>query len=437
MSKLKKSRSAKDEVAAFKSDVEQISHAHRPYENFVNFLEAAYCAIAKRNCGDEKRAELLKQRYMRVVGKYSREPEAMMRMSHVLGSLTMTIPNYPGDFLGEAYMGAGFGNERAGQFFTPFAICSLMARINFDEDQLARIKAEGRPVTVSDPACGAGAQILAVADCLTEGGLDVAQYLLATLVDIDSICFQMSYLQMTLKGIPAICIHGNSLTLEECERAFTPAAIRLLNRSPELLGRRQAQQGTTPGTQAEDDEVGARDLTANLDVEARSEAPDRATSGSANSPVPRYEPSAVEATQLAPKPLTLELFPSSEASPVGSQRPRPVEVQPQIRVVTSSRDLRAARAGGSRNVGGAPEHAGQIADLFASKLQNDESVSQSKEESQAGTTQLTSQTLHAEQVGTDLESVGQGADPTPRLGKPNLTRIHLPLVRRPSLRRRR
>lgn len=43
--------------------------------------------------------------------------------------------------------------------------------------------------------------------------------------DIDLKCVYMCYLQLSLYGIPAVVIHGNTLTLEEWSRWFTPVYI--------------------------------------------------------------------------------------------------------------------------------------------------------------------------------------------------------------------
>ena len=39
--------------------------------------------------------------------------------------------------------------------------------------------------------------------------------------DVSELCFHMTYLQLSLRGIPALVTHGNSLTLETFARAWT------------------------------------------------------------------------------------------------------------------------------------------------------------------------------------------------------------------------
>jgi len=78
-------------------------------------------------------------------------------------------------------------------------------------------------VTVQEPACGAGGMILAAADVLAAKGHDIGQHLFVDATDISPMCFRMSYLQASLRGIPATIHRGNLLSLEMFEAAHTPA----------------------------------------------------------------------------------------------------------------------------------------------------------------------------------------------------------------------
>jgi hypothetical protein len=43
--------------------------------------------------------------------------------------------------------------------------------------------------------------------------------------DLSALCFHMTYLQLSLRGIPALVTYGNSLTLETFSRAWPPATM--------------------------------------------------------------------------------------------------------------------------------------------------------------------------------------------------------------------
>lgn len=209
-------------IADFHKALDQISHSHSRCENFRLFIEAAYCALARRTALSRARTEALEASYMAIVKRYSREPEAPRRMAELFGRLGLALSCYHGDFLGEAYMTAGFGNKYAGQFFTPYCISSLIARVNVTRECVEEALAAGHPLRLLEPASGAGSMVLAGAEHLQEKGFDLSKCLFATLVDIDPLCVQMGFLQLSFKNVPAACVHGNSLVpVEEYSFAYT------------------------------------------------------------------------------------------------------------------------------------------------------------------------------------------------------------------------
>jgi hypothetical protein len=60
-----------------------------------------------------------------------------------------------------------------------------------------------------------------------KAGFNPCSQMVATAIDIDAKCAHMCYLQMSLYGIPAVIIHGNTLTCQEYSRWYTP--VYLLN----------------------------------------------------------------------------------------------------------------------------------------------------------------------------------------------------------------
>ena len=63
------------------------------------------------------------------------------------------------DFLGELFMELELGNHWKGQFFTPYCVCKAMANIAVGEAE--RQIGEKGYISVCDPACGAGATLIA------------------------------------------------------------------------------------------------------------------------------------------------------------------------------------------------------------------------------------------------------------------------------------
>ena len=67
--------------------------------------------------------------------------------------------------------------------------------------------------------------ILGFVNALEKKGYSRSHHVVATATDVDLKCVYMCYLQLSLLGIPAVVIHGNSLTLEEWSRWYTPIYV--------------------------------------------------------------------------------------------------------------------------------------------------------------------------------------------------------------------
>lgn len=81
-------------------------------------------------------------------------------------------------------------------------------------------------IRASEPACGSGGMVLALAKHMKENlGINFQQHLHVIATDIDSRCVHMAYLQMSLLFIPAIVVHGDTLRLQEFDHWHTNAHI--------------------------------------------------------------------------------------------------------------------------------------------------------------------------------------------------------------------
>ena len=135
----------------------------------------------------------------------------------LLSLVVVALSDRMGDFLGECFTSLDLSSKYKGQFFTPYYISKLMASLLGENSR----EYEG----LSEPACGAGGMIIARADVLMELGINYQQVLEVQAVDIDSLCVNMCYIQLTLLHVSAEVIHGNSLTLEVFKTWYTPAYI--------------------------------------------------------------------------------------------------------------------------------------------------------------------------------------------------------------------
>ncbi|RZT29101.1 N-6 DNA methylase [Cupriavidus agavae] len=232
MSKAAKRRfegTASDPHKQLLSYFKAFGHRHSMHEVFSDFVELSALAIS--NAVDRHQFDAREKRYLEIVKRYERED--LVRFSHMLRALTMTfearvqqlVPHGDGlaDVLGQTYMLLELGNDRAGQFFTPYSVSRLMASIN-NGDGNPYIDRDGF-VSISEPACGAAGMVIACADALHDAGRNYQQSMHATCIDIDPRCVHMAYVQLSLLHIPAIVVHGNALSVEAWGTWFTPAHV--------------------------------------------------------------------------------------------------------------------------------------------------------------------------------------------------------------------
>lgn len=124
------------------------------------------------------------------------------------------------DFLGAIFMELELGDDRNGQYFTPYHVQSLMAKLLMPDVEQT-IRREGF-VTVSDPASGAAGMIVAYAENLLEAGYNPSEHMFASCIDIDAIAADMAFIQLSLLGIPAEVVTGNTLTMLLNRVRYTP-----------------------------------------------------------------------------------------------------------------------------------------------------------------------------------------------------------------------
>lgn len=217
------SRREEDHTQALLRLINETAHRWSPHQVFSDFVEMACLAIS--NVVDRRQYEAREARYLEIVGKYPRED--VERFPRMLGRLTLALEQccltgVLEDVLGKVYMLADLGNDRAGQFFTPYEISRLMAGMLMGDG--AQVREQGF-IDLMEPTCGAGGMVIAFAEALQHAGLNYQSAMHATCIDIDARCAHMTYLQLSLLHIPAIVLHGNSLTDEVWSRWYTPAHV--------------------------------------------------------------------------------------------------------------------------------------------------------------------------------------------------------------------
>ena len=197
-----------------------LSYRHNTVKVFSDFVEVS--AIALSNAVDKTNYAEREQRYLDIVGQYTKEE--FHTFPELLGMLIEHLETYPKDVLGDIFHELELHNERKGQFFTPYPICQMMAKIVIGDNPQSIIDKNGF-ITVSEPSCGTGAMVIATAYELLSQGINYQQSMHVTAIDLDATCIHAAYVQFSLLHIPATLIHGDSLSLKSYNQWYTPAHV--------------------------------------------------------------------------------------------------------------------------------------------------------------------------------------------------------------------
>lgn len=199
--------------------IDEVGRRHNRHQVFRDFVTMSAVAMSKL---DLRQAEAREELYMSCVRRYS--PDEASLIAHMFGELQEGLHVAPRDLLGEIFMQLDLGSSRMGQFFTPHHICELMASLTMSDDIEEKVARRGF-VTVHEPASGSGATIIAMMLAMQERGLSYQRHVHVTAIDLDPTAAMMAYVQLSLMHVPATVVHGNTLTLEQYSRWYTPAHI--------------------------------------------------------------------------------------------------------------------------------------------------------------------------------------------------------------------
>ena len=180
------------------------------WEVWQDFITMSAISIANALGGPHKEAR--EREYMNHASRYS--AAEIERFAQMLGEVAAGMELNPDqDLLGELFMALDLSNEWKGQFFTPYSVCRAMSGMTYGDDFLARIEQNGW-VSVNDPACGAGALLIAFANECRRPGHDINYQTSVLFVaqDIDFLAGMMCYIQLSLMGCPGYVVIDDSIS---------------------------------------------------------------------------------------------------------------------------------------------------------------------------------------------------------------------------------
>lgn len=193
--------------------------------DYATLLSDVFSMLADSisNLVDVAQKDIRDQEYFGIIKKYTAEEQKRLQIiSGKIFDLCSEMSEPVGEFndwLGELYMLSGTSSSRAGQFFTPYNISKLTAKLNeFQTDDRGII-------TVDEPACGSGGLILAAAEAMRDKGINYTEQAFFHGADLDGRCVRMCYIQLSLAGIPAIVHKRDTLAMKTFETWRTPAYV--------------------------------------------------------------------------------------------------------------------------------------------------------------------------------------------------------------------
>lgn len=203
--------------------LESMSPRWRTWDAFNAFIESAAVAIANAaTLQSTPQWREREDRYAQITQRFGEDAEAFPRL---LAHLTSALTVEPRDQLGLLASELEVLSKGHGQYFTPFEVSRFMAALTLDNDQTREHIERHGFVTIHEPAAGAGGMVIAAAHTLRDMGFNPQAHLHATCWDIEDTAAHMCYVQLSLLGIPAVVVLGNTLTLEARQVLETPAHI--------------------------------------------------------------------------------------------------------------------------------------------------------------------------------------------------------------------
>ena len=201
----------------FLNEFNKLTRTHRPFDVWRDFVIMFACAIS--NPLDKFHYKDREERYLSIIHKYSKDEQ--MIFPKLAAYTTMALDANPEqDFLGKMFMDLGLGNNSAGQFFTPYSVCQLMADVvtsDLDNNLQDKLEKQGY-ISLADECCGAGATLIAAINTIKRKmekampSMNFQRHLLVVGQDIDETVALMCYIQISLLGVAGYIKVGNSIT---------------------------------------------------------------------------------------------------------------------------------------------------------------------------------------------------------------------------------
>lgn len=208
-------------------NINGLSGSRSPYEVFCDWVCCMALSI-ENSCHiiTKDTWKSREEQYLKTIAPYGADGQIFGEM---FAMLALALEEELSDVLGEIYMQSDMGNKSTGQFFTPFHVSCMCAKISLAGED------GRRPIRLNEPSCGGGGMIIAAAKVLKDQGINYQKCLRVIAQDLDWKAVYMCYVQLSLLGIRATVVQGNTLADPyigknyPTERIFrTPAEVGVL-----------------------------------------------------------------------------------------------------------------------------------------------------------------------------------------------------------------
>lgn len=180
--------------------IDSMSGSKSSFQVFSDWVKCTALSIAQSVYYREKR----ERQFLETIAEYPKDEFAKMT-----AMLTETFEGKFGDVLGNLFMMSGWGNKNTGQFFTPYSLSLACANLqDYSKEDI---------VEMNEPSAGAGGMVIAVAQTMKEQGVNYQNKLRVVAQDLDWNALYMCYIQLSLLGIDAKCVQGDTLENKKIE----------------------------------------------------------------------------------------------------------------------------------------------------------------------------------------------------------------------------
>lgn len=204
---MKKSEIIQGTEKEFMEVFKQLCSSRSSWQVWADLMSAIACCLSNVLDRAPKHYEYREKEYEQCIKRLG----SVEAPAKILAIITMALENNPEqDFLGKMYMSLNLGNHWKGQYFTPYNVCKAMSEMtcgNLDD----QIEKSGY-ISVCDPACGAGATLIAAVNSMKRSKYNFQNHVLFVGQDIDRITGMMCYIQLSLLGCAGYVCIGNTIT---------------------------------------------------------------------------------------------------------------------------------------------------------------------------------------------------------------------------------